>query len=58
MEDFLDLVNQVWTSGFLGISMSEVLISLFILIVSLIFIGVFFLLLRGFGTKPINKNSG
>ena len=41
MEDFLDLVNQVWTSGFLGISMSEVLISLFILIVSLIFRGVF-----------------
>ena len=41
MEDFLDLLNQVWTSGFLGISMSEVLISLFILIVSLIFRGVF-----------------
>ena len=41
MKDFLDLLNQVWTSGFLGISMSEVLISLFIFIVSLIFRGVF-----------------
>lgn len=41
MDDFIGLVNQVWTSGFLGISMSQVLISVFILIFSLILRGIF-----------------
>ena len=41
MDDFLNLLNQVWTSGFLGISMSQVLVTIAILIVSLILRGVF-----------------
>ena len=41
MDDFLNLLNQVWTSGFLGINMSQVLVTIAIFIVSLILRGIF-----------------
>ena len=41
MDDFLNLLNQVWTSGFLGINMSQILVTIFILTTSLILRGVF-----------------
>ena len=41
MDDFLNLLNQVWTSGFLGIYMSQFLVTIAIFIGSLILRGIF-----------------
>ena len=60
MDDFLNLLNQVWTSGFLGINMSQVLVTIAIFIVSLILRGIFANLgiktLKGFIDKVTYQN--
>ena len=51
MDDFLNLLNQVWTSGFLGINMSQVLVTIAIFIVSLILRGIF----ANLGVKTLKR---